>query len=116
MKLTGVWRQGKNVHDYKVPNNPDANEWNNLCLEDIGIFWDLPNWDEAKYYYFHAVQVNGEHSTGMEEMQTPVRADKPDEVISQHYGWKWHESKNQTLFRSFGAVSAVSFAMALLAF
>jgi hypothetical protein len=55
VKLTGVWRKGKNVHDYKVPNNPDANEWNNLCLEDIGIFWDLPNYDEAKYYYFQAV-------------------------------------------------------------
>ena len=52
VKLTGTWRKGKNVHEYKVPNNPDANEWNNLCLEDIGIFWDLPNFDEAKFYYF----------------------------------------------------------------
>lgn len=59
VKLTGVWRKGKNVHDYKVPNDPDSNEWNNLCLEDIGIFWDLPNFDEAKYYYFHAVSMRG---------------------------------------------------------
>ena len=51
---------GKNVHDYKVPNNPDANDWNNLCLEDIGIYWDLPNFDESKYYYFHAVDVDGQ--------------------------------------------------------
>jgi hypothetical protein len=85
-------------------------------LEDIGIFWDLPNWDEAKYYYFHAVQVNGEHTSGMEDVQTPVRADKPDDVITSHYGWRWHESRNQLLFRGFGAVSAVSFAMAFLAF
>ena len=50
--MHGVFRAGKDIHDYKVPNNPDNNEWHNLALEDIGIFWDLPNWDEAKYYYF----------------------------------------------------------------
>lgn len=60
VRMTGTWRKGKNVHDYKVPNNPDNNEWNNLCLEDIGIFWDLPNFDEAKYYYFQAVDLNGQ--------------------------------------------------------
>ena len=52
VKIKGVFRAGKDIHDYKVPNNPDNNEWHNLALEDIGIFWDLPNWDEAKYYYF----------------------------------------------------------------
>ena len=52
IRVSGVWRKGKNVHDYKVPNNPDNNEWHNLCLEDIGLFWDLPNFDEQKYYYF----------------------------------------------------------------
>jgi cytochrome oxidase assembly protein ShyY1 len=57
-KLIGVWRKGKNVHDYKVPNNPDSNEWNNLCLEDIGIFWDLPNFDECKFYYFQCTDID----------------------------------------------------------
>lgn len=52
VRLTGTWRKGKNLHDYKVPNNPDANEWHNMALEDIGIYWDLPNFDEAKFYYF----------------------------------------------------------------
>lgn len=46
VKITGCFMAGKNVHDYAVPNNPDANEWNNLCPEDLGIYWDLPNWDE----------------------------------------------------------------------
>jgi hypothetical protein len=59
VKMKGVFRKGKDVHDYKIPNNPDNNEWNNLCLEDIGIFWDLPNWDESKYYYFQAVDLGG---------------------------------------------------------
>lgn len=52
VKFRGVWRKGKNLHDYKKPNNPDNNEWYNMALEDIGIFWDLPNFDECKYYYF----------------------------------------------------------------
>jgi len=57
VRMTGVFRAGKDVHDYKVPNNPDNNDWHNLALEDIGIFWDLPNWDEAKYYYFQSVDL-----------------------------------------------------------
>lgn len=64
VRITGTWLKGKNVHEYTVPNNPDNNEWNNLCLEDIGIFWDLPNFDECKYYYFNTVQLN-------EEIQNP---------------------------------------------
>lgn len=57
VRFTGVWRRGKNIHEYKVPNDPNSNEWNNLCLEDLGQFWDLPNWDEQKYYYFEAVDL-----------------------------------------------------------
>jgi hypothetical protein len=57
VKLRGTFRKGKNLHDYKVPNNPDNNEWHNLALEDIGIYWDLPNWDECKHYYFEVVDL-----------------------------------------------------------
>ncbi len=52
VKMTGVFRKGKDIHDYKKPNNPENNDWHNLALEDIGIFWDLPNFNECKYYYF----------------------------------------------------------------
>ena len=51
-RFNGVFMKGKNIHDYKVPNNTDNNEWHNLQLEDIGIYWDLPNFDECKHYYF----------------------------------------------------------------
>ena len=60
VRLTGCWFKGKDIHDYKVPNNPDNNDWNNLALEDIGIYWDLPNFDECKFYYFNVVQLNNE--------------------------------------------------------
>lgn len=111
VKLTGTWRKGKNVHEYKVPNNPDANEWNNLCLEDIGIFWDLPNFDEAKFYYFQSVQLKGEKS-----VPSAVTPDKVDEICEDHYNWRWHESTNQTLYRGLGLASCVSFGLAMLAF
>lgn len=57
VKLRGVWRKGKNLHDYKIPNNPDNNDWHNMALEDIGIYWDLPNFDECKHYYFQCVDL-----------------------------------------------------------
>lgn len=56
-KFRGVFRRGKNIHDYKIPNNPENNEWYNLSLEDIGIYWELPNYDEMKYYYFELVDL-----------------------------------------------------------
>jgi len=67
VKIRGVFRQGKDLHDYKVPNNPDNNEWNNLCLEDIGLFWDLPNFDEQKYFYFQAVNFRSDSNPLMTE-------------------------------------------------
>ena len=30
MRFKGVWRKGVGLHDYKYPNSPDDNEWNNL--------------------------------------------------------------------------------------
>jgi hypothetical protein len=58
VRISGTFLKGKNIHDYKIPNNPDNNEWHNLALEDIGIYWDLPNFDECKYYYFQAIELD----------------------------------------------------------
>ena len=101
------------MHDYKVPNNPDANEWNNLCLEDIGIFWDLPNFDECKYYYFQAVEMKGEKANTM-DIASPATAYKPDEIIEDHYGWRWSELTHQKVYRFFGSISAFSLTPAAL--
>lgn len=85
VKFRGVWRKGKNIHDYKIPNNPDTNEWYNVALEDFGIFWDLPNYDECKYYYFQAVDLDqGEASSEENKMPYPM-PQTPDEVIDDHY-------------------------------
>lgn len=116
VRLTGTWRRGKNIHDYKVPNDPNSNEWHNLALEDIGIFWDLPNFDECKYYYFHTVDIRGSGAIkGLENVESPVTSDTPDEVIENHFGWRWNEWAHQGLYRVFGGASALSFAVAFLA-
>ena len=113
VRMFGTFRRGKDIHDYKVPNNPDNNEWNNLALEDIARYWDLPNFSECKYYYFHAVDVGGFPS--VEEEGSHVEVDSADDIINDHYKWRWHESRNQNLFRVFGSLSAVSLAVAALA-
>lgn len=114
VKLTGCYMPAANPHDYKTPNDPDSNEWTNLCLEDIGIYWDLPNFDEAKWYYFKAVQFKGDKTAGL-EIPTPASPDTPDDLIESHYKWRWHERSHQLLYRTFGTVSAVSAAVAMLA-
>ncbi len=97
VRFTGVWRRGKDLHDYKVPNNPDSNEWHNLALEDIGIFWDLPNWDECKYYYFQSVDLKfTEHTTS--NIETPVKPYSADEVIEDQYGWNWDQRTHKLLY------------------
>ena len=111
VKLTGCFMRGKDVHDYTVPNNPDSNEWNNLCLEDIGIYWDLPNFDEAKFYYFSCLDIPGSEVSD----KSPVRADTQDELITEFYGWRWNEKQHKLLWMPFGAVAAGSLAVAALA-
>lgn len=56
-KFRGVYRRGKDVHDYTIPNNHENGDWNNLSLEDISLYWELPNFDEIKHYYFQVVDV-----------------------------------------------------------
>lgn len=118
VKLRGVWRKGKNLHDYKVPNNPDTNEWHNMALEDIGIYWDLPNFDEVKHYYFQVVDFNQapgvETGDGSFHAAFPAAA-TPDHIIDDHYGWKVNQDTNKQAYRLTGLVTALSFGMAFLA-
>jgi cytochrome oxidase assembly protein ShyY1 len=114
VKLRGVWRKGKNVHDYKIPNNPDNNEWHNLALEDIGIFWDLPNFDECKYYYFQVTDLDQGKGNESQEAPFPLAA-TPDQVIDEHYNWKIGGDTNKLMYLSSGALAAVSAAIAFIA-
>lgn len=73
-----------------MPNNADANEWHNLCLEDIGQFWDLPNWDDNKYFYFEAVDLKYVEPATV-DYKSPVKAASVDDIIEDHYDWKYSE-------------------------
>ena len=114
VKVKGVFRRGKDVHDYKVPNNPNNNEWNNLSLEDIGIFWDLPNFDEQKYYYFQALEFNEDRSNDFQAGSgvTPL---SQDNLVDEHYGWRWNENRHGLIEKGFGAISAGLLAIGFLA-
>ena len=105
VKVCGTWMRGKDIHDYKIPNNPDNNDWHNLALEDIGLFWDLPNFDEAKWYYFRAVNLGSNQNGVISDVATPVQADSKDEVIEGHYKWRVHDTVNKGLMYTFGAFS-----------
>lgn len=113
VKVRGVFRKGKDIHEYKYPNNPDNNEWYNLALEDIGLFWDLPNWDEAKYYYFQA--VNFDKNSNAFQAGSGVTPITKDELVEDHYGWRWSERTHNLFEKSFGAVSLGALALAFFA-
>jgi len=108
VKMKGVFRAGKDIHSYKYPNNPDNNEWYNLALEDIGMFWDLPNYHEASYYYFQTVDFEDaeNHSVTL----SPTK----DELIEDHYEWRWNEGTHNGLEKTFGAAALGLFGLAVL--
>ena len=77
------------------------------------MYWDLPNFDEAKFYYFHATDIGDRGSNAGSPF--PLVVDSMDDVISGHYGWRWDEKRHQLLYRTFGTFSLFSFALAALA-
>lgn len=113
VKIVGTWRKGKNLHDYKYPNNPENNEWHNIQLEDIGIYWNLPNFDEMKHYYFQATEVGG-YRNGNERYTDAPQPYTIDETIYDHYGWWTSYEFNRTVYKACAAASALSAAVALL--
>ena len=99
-----MFRYGKDIHSYTHPNNPDNNEWHNLALEDIGLYWDLVNFDEQKYFYFQAVNFTDQSNEF--QKNSPVDAMSRDELIDDEYGWKLSERTHKWATHGFGAVSA----------
>lgn len=114
-RFRGVFRKGKNLHDYKYPNNPENNEWHNLALEDIGMYWELANYDEIKHYYFELVDLPGHTPSDEDHHQSFPQAGRPDEVIEDHYNWKVNQSTNYSAFLGFGGISALSMGLFFLA-
>ena len=52
VKIRGTFRNTKNMYKYSIPNNGNDNDWHNIVVEDMARFWELPNADEFKYFYF----------------------------------------------------------------
>lgn len=112
VRITGTWRKGKNLHDYKHPNSPEDNEWHNLQLEDIGMYFDLPNFDEMKHYYFQATNVRGQQELNQAYPDAPEPY-SVEETVYDYYQWWTSIETNRRVFQGLGAVSAASFLFAL---
>ena len=119
VKVQGTFRRGKDIHDYTKPNDPNSNQWHNLALEDIALFWELPNFDEAKFYYFQALSLNNSSEPPISTKvpggapQFPM-ALNPDELVTTEYNWKVSSDTHRNIFRVFGSLSAVSLVFCFL--
>ena len=82
-------------------------------MEDIGIFWDLPNFDEQKYYYFQAVDLDP--TANDFQKNSGVQVMSQDELVEDHYEWKWNERTHNLLEKGFGAAAVSGLAFAYLA-
>lgn len=56
----------------------------------------------------------GPGSTEENKQEFPLPA-TPDQIIDEHYNWKWSADTNKLLFRAGGALAAVSLGLAFLA-
>lgn len=117
VKVRGTWRKGKNVHDYKIANNPDNNEWHNLCPEDIATFWELPNANELKFFYFQAVDLDGIKGTEKMETGEVIPFPQPisrDALIDEEYHWWTSQTLNNYVYKSLGTVAGISAGLSAL--
>lgn len=119
VKVNGVFRPSPDIHEYKKPNNPTNNEWYNLALEDIARFWELPNANEMKFYYFQQVDVHNEGGSTVNNSKVlykwPYLLNK-DDTIRDHYNWWCHEKWNKYIYYGLTPVSVASFVIFYLTF
>lgn len=100
------------MYDYKHPNNGDNNDWHNIQVEDMARFWELPNYDEFKYFYFQQMNIGGVTSedplTG-ENHRFP-EPESMQEVIKDEHKWltpQWPYYYGQWTFGTVAAASGV---------
>lgn len=114
VRIKGTFREAKDIHDYKYPNNPNNNEWYNLAPEDIARYWELPNFNELKQFYFQAIDLN---TTGGSDLGIGNKVYKwprfptKEEIVRDHYNWWTHEWWNKAVYYSMGPVSVASWAL-----
>jgi cytochrome oxidase assembly protein ShyY1 len=111
VKVKGIFRQAEDHHYYKHPNNPTNNEWNNLALHDIAIFWELPNANELKQFYFQAVDIGDQGGSTVNNSTTVYKWPHvltKDELVRDYYSWWTKEGVNRGLYYSLGSVSLAS--------
>lgn len=110
-RIEGTFVMAKDIHDYKIPNNPSNNEWHNLAPEDLARFWELPNQNEIKQFYFQRVNLEGTTqiiAANQSEINTYPLIKSKDEVVRDHYDWWTSESWNKLQYYAFTPISVFS--------
>jgi len=117
VKIQGTFLMAKDIHDYTKPNNPNNNEWYNLAPEDIARFWELPNFNELKQFYFQQVDLDTRGGASInnsaEVYQWPLIKTK-EEVIREYYNWMNHEKWNKLGYYTLTPLSLFSFGVFFL--
>jgi cytochrome oxidase assembly protein ShyY1 len=101
-RINGTYMRAKNIHDYTIPNNPNNSEWHNLAPEDLARYWDLPNVNELKNFYFQRME-----SPDM-KYKWPLPP-SPEDVVRGYYKWINHEKINKVIYYTLFPVSGLSF-------
>lgn len=72
----------------------------------MAIFWDLPNFDQCKFYYFDAVDLGaadeGPHKT------SAIPKTKEELIYDQH-GWLFHASTLKKVQNGLMGISGAGF-------
>lgn len=117
VKVKGTFRMAKDVHDYKVPNNPNNNEWHNLAPNDLARYWELANFNELSQFYFQAVDLHGQGGSNLgtsgKSYKFPIFPSN-EEIVREYYSWWTHENTNKLFYYTLTPVAAVSWALFFL--
>lgn len=119
VKINGTFLKAKDIHDYKIPNNPSNNEWHNLAPEDLARYWELPNRTEIKQFYFQQLRMEDASSNIIQgnaaQYKWPMIKNK-EEMIREVYGWLTHERYNKLAYYMLTPISAMSMWVFFLTF
>lgn len=117
VKVKGTFTRVDSIHDYKIPNDPSANEWYNIAPEDIARFWELPNTAELKQFYFEQVDIDhigGSQINNSDEVyKFPLPVSTEEYVRENHKFWH-HEKWDKLVYYTLTPVSIFSWGLFLL--
>lgn len=98
-------------HDFLHPNDPTVDLWTNHSLEDMALYWDLPNVNDAKFCYFQEVDF-GNLDFGKSDIY-PIRPSVPEVIVENGKEKGYRLDRNYKGLSTFSTSAAGFFAYLL---